>query len=297
MSKSGCTTILPTTRFLRKKTASPATVKSPFLPVLVAATLLPLASQAALIATESFNYTDGSVVGQTGGTGWNYEGTDEPGAPAQIASNWNSVFGSHQITTGALVTDNGGVLREYGGITEGTGSTSNEREGAFRASGSMFFSTTMTVAAMSAEGQNQWAGVSSYDFGTERIFFGMPGQTGATRYFGIAAPGFGADTIGTIPVMAGTTYTIVGMLDFDNDLLALWVNPDGNDTAATHDISMAYTGTNWSSSLRFASGTSVTWDDVAVGTGFSDVVVPEPSVSLLALGSAGLFALRRRRKP
>jgi hypothetical protein len=272
------------------------TVKYTILPILIAAGFLPLASQAAVIATESFNYTDGSVVGQTGGTGWNYERTDEPGAPAQVASNWNNVFGSHQILSGALVTNNGGVLREFGGITEGTGATSNEREGAFRASGTMFFSTSITVGAMSPEGQNQWAGVSSYDFGTERIFFGMPGQTGATRYFGIAAPGFGADTISTIPVIAGTTYTIVGMLDFDNDLLALWVNPDGGDTTASYDVSMAYNGGNWSSALRFASGTEVTWDDVAVGTSFSDVVVPEPSVSLLAFGSAGLFVFRRRRK-
>lgn len=271
-------------------------MKSPFLPLLIAAASLPLATQAAIIATEDFNYTDGSVVGQTGGTGWNYERTNEPGAPAQTASNWNNAFGAHSITTGALVTNNGGVLREFGGITEGTGSTSNEREGAFRASGTMFFSTTISFAAMSPEGQNQWAGVSSYDFGSERIFFGMPGQTGATRFFGIAAPGFGADTIGTIPVTAGTTYTIVGMLDFDNDLLGLWVNPDGSDSSSSYDVSKAYAGTNWSSALRFASGTAVTWDNVVVGTTFSDVV-PEPASPLLALGSAGILILLRRRKP
>ena len=271
-------------------------MKFPFLPVLIAAASLPLATQAAVIATEGFAYADGSVVGQTGGTGWNYERTDEPGAPAQTASNWNDAFGTHSITVGALVTNNGGVFREFGGITEGTGSTSNEREGAFRASGAMFFSTVMTVAAMSPEGENQWAGVSSLDFGTERIFFGMPGQTGATRFFGIAAPGFGADTIGTIPVVGGTTYTIVGMLDFDNDVLGLWVNPDGSDTSSSFDVSKSYNGTNWSSALRLASGTSVTWDNVTVGTAFSDVVVPEPSSPLLVLGSAGILILLRRRK-
>ena len=248
-----------------------------------------------MIATENFDYADGSVAGQTGGTGWNYERTDEPGAPAQTASNWNNVFGSHQIVSSMLVTNNGGVLREFGGITEGTGSTSNEREGAFRAEGAMFFSTSITVAAMLPEGQNQWAGVSSYDFGTERIFFGMPGQTGAARFFGIAAPGFGADTFSSIPVVAGVTYTIVGMVDFDADLLALWVNPDGTDSASTYDVSKAYNGTNWASSLRFASGTSVTWDNVRVGTSFGDMaVVPEPSSSLLGLAGAALLMRRRR---
>lgn len=269
-------------------------MKNPLVSSLIAYGFLTLASQAALIATEGFDYADGSVVGQTGGTGWNYERTDEPGAPAQSPSNWNSAFGAHQIVSSTLVTNNGGVLREFGGATEGTGGTSNEREGAFRASGVMFFSTSITVAEMLPEGQNQWAGVSSFDFGSERIFFGMPGQTGATRYFGIAAPGFGADTMGTIPVVAGTTYTIVGMLDFDNDQLGLWVNPDGTDTATSFDVSKAYNGTNWSSALRFASGTSVAWDNVRVGTTFGDVV-PEPSAPLMALGAAGVFFLIRRR--
>jgi hypothetical protein len=159
----------------------------------------------------------------------------------------------------------------------------------------MYFSTSITVGSMLPEGQNQWAGASSYDFGEERIFFGMPGQTGATRFFGIAAPGFGADVFSSIPVVGGTTYTIVGMVDFDNDLLALWVNPDGGDTASSYDVSKAYNGTNWSTGLRLGSGTAVTWDNLTVGTTFTDVAVPEPSTTLLALLPAALLFARRRR--
>lgn len=269
-------------------------MKYPLIPALIASGFLTLASQGALIATDNFDYADGSVVGLTGGTGWNYERTDEPGAPAQSPSNWNNAFGSHQIVSSALVTNGGGVRREFGGATEGTGAT-NEREGAFRASGAMYFSVSFTIAELLPEGQNQWAGASSYDFGDERVFFGMPGQTGATRFFGIAAPGFGADTLSTIAITAGTTYTLVGMLDFDNDQLGLWVNPDGSDTASSFDVSKAYTGGNWSTGIRFASGTSVTWDNVKVGTSFGDVAVPEPSLPLLAIGSVGLFFLMRRR--
>lgn len=269
-------------------------MKPPLIPIWIAAGLLPITAQAALVATENFNYPDGSVVGQAGGTGWNYERTNEDAAPPQTASNWNAGFGNHQIVSSSLVTNGGGVLREFGGLTEGSGAASNEREGAFRAAGTLFFSSSVKVSAMLAEGQNQWAGISSFDFGSERIFFGMPGQTGATRYFGISAPGFGADTFGTIPVVPGVTYTVLGMLDFDNDLLALWVNPDAGDNATTFDVSKAYTGTNWSSALRFGSGTEVTWDDVKVGTTFADVV-PEPSTPLLALASAGLALGVRRR--
>ncbi len=258
--------------------------------------MLPLAAQAALIATENFDYPDGSIVGQTGGTGWTYERTDEPGAPVQAPSDWDDVFGNHQVVSSTLVTNDGGVKREFGGATEGSTEPSNEREGAFRAEGAMFFSVSMTVSAMLPEGQNQWAGVSSYDFGEERIFFGLVGQSTSERYFGIAAPGFGADTVGTIPVNAGVTYTVVGMLDFDNDLLGLWVNPDGADNATSYDVSKAYEGGNWSTALRLASGNEVTWDDLRVGTTFADVVpIPEPSVPLLAVAAAGLAFVRRRR--
>ena len=265
-------------------------MKNPLLPILLISAFSPLATHAALIATEDFEYGSTSIEGQTGGTGWNYERNDEAGAPPQLPSTWDIAFGGHEIVSGQLVTNNGGVRREFGG-----NAALNEREGAFRAEGAMFFSTTMTVASMLPAGQNQWAGVSSYDFLDERIFFGMPGQSGATRFFGIAAPGFGGDTFSTIPVVSGVTYTIVGMLDFDNDLLGLWVNPDGSDTASSFDVSAAYTGGNWSTALRLASGTPVAWDNLKVGTSFADVTVPEPSASLLALGTAGLFFLVRRR--
>nr|WP_226895579.1 PEP-CTERM sorting domain-containing protein [Luteolibacter marinus] len=86
------------------------------------------------------------------------------------------------------------------------------------------------------------------------------------------------------------------MLDFDNDLLGLWVDPDGSDTVTSHDVSAAYTGGNWSSALRLASGHESTWDDLRVGTTFADVApVPEPSTGLLGLAAAGLLFTRRRR--
>jgi hypothetical protein len=256
---------------------------------LITSGLLPVASQAALIATENFNYADGNIAGQAGGTGWNYERANENDAPPQTASNWNNTFGGQvQVVSSALVTGGNGAHREFGGVTEGTGSNSNEREGAFRADGALFFSVSYTPTTA-----NQWGGVSSMDFGTERIFWGAPGGGNGGNFFGIDETGVG-QTNSTIPVVTGETYMLIGMLDFDNDLLGLWVNPDGSDTAATFDVSRAYTGTNWSSALRLASGHTSTWDDLKVGTTFADVApVPEPSVSLLGLAGAALLARRR----
>src|SRR5690606_519518 len=144
---------------------------------------------------------------------------------------------------------------------------------------------TMNIDQMAPEGENQWAGVSSYDFGEERIFFGLIGQNTATRYFGIA--GFGNDDLSDIEVLAGVTYTLVGMVDFANDLVALWVDPDASDTISSYDSSSVYTSDNWSTALRLASGSMVTWDDLSVGTEFSGVVIPEPATSLLALSALG----------
>ncbi|WP_193214046.1 PEP-CTERM sorting domain-containing protein [Luteolibacter marinus] len=264
-------------------------MKHSFLPALITTGLIPAASHAALIATENFDYSNGSIAGQSGGTGWNYERTDEPAAPAQTASNWNDTFGDAQVVSTALVTSGSGAHREFGGITEGTGGDSNEREGAFRGTGTMFFSVSYTPNTA-----NQWGGVSSYDFGTERIFWGAPGGTPGGNFFGIDVAG--DQTVSTIPVVTGQTYTLIGMLDFDNDLLGLWVDPDGSDTVTSHDVSAAYTGGNWSSALRLASGHESTWDDLRVGTTFADVApVPEPSTGLLGLAAAGLLFTRRRR--
>ena len=265
-------------------------MKNPLLPALITSGLLPLASQAALIATENFDYADGNIAGQTGGTGWTYERTDEAGAPTQTPSNWNNTFGGQtQVVSTTLVTSNNGANREFGGATEGTGA-SNEREGAFRADGVLFFSVIYSPTTA-----NQWGGVSSMDFGEERIFWGAPGGANGGNFFGVDVVGSG-QTNSTIPVITGGTYLLIGMLDFDNDLLGLWVNPDGTDTATSFDVSRAYTGTNWSSSLRLASGHTSTWDNLRVGTTFADVMqVPEPSTSLLGLAGAALLMGARRR--
>jgi len=254
---------------------------------------LPLA-EAVVIATETFTYADGVIAGQTGGTGWNYERTDEAGAPAQVPSDWDDVFGTATVAGNALITNNNGAKREFGGATEGSGVPSNEREGAFRGTGTLFFSTTYKVDTLFAEGTGQWGGASSYDFGAERIFWGMPGQGTATRYFGIDESGVG-NTLSTIPIAANTTYTLLAMLDFDADRIALWVNPDGADSATTYDVSRTYTGSNWSSAIRFASagGANVEWDNVTVATTYGEAV-PETSASLLGLLGAATL-LRRRR--
>ncbi len=249
---------------------------------------------AALIATDNFDYPDGSIADRSGGTGWDNEFNDEAGAPPQAPSDWDIVFGAPNVVGAALVTNDGGAKREFGGASEGVGEPSNEREGAFRGVGSLYVSVTYQVDTLFPPDTIQWGGISSYDFGAERLFWGMPGQAAETRYFGIDESGVGG-TLSSIPIAANTTYSLLALLDFDRDLVALWVNPDGADTPDSYDVSRSYTPTNWSSAVRLASagGANTTWDNLRLATTFAEAV-PEPAAALLAV--LGLLGMARRRR-
>lgn len=267
-------------------------------PVSVACGLLALPCGAALIATENFEYPDGSVVGRSGGTGWTY-GND----PGQDPSAWTAPFGTPTIASEALVTGGAGsgALRNFG---------SNGTASSFSGSDVLYFSATMTTTGLPESG-GRWGGISIFEGGTERLFFGMPNQNPANadtpRYFGFEIHGGGGITLltptvdtPTVPtVVNDVTYTIVGMVDFGNDIIGLWINPDASD-AGSPDLSVPYTGNTPITAIRFASGggasTTTAWDDVRIGTTFADVVtVPEPSVTLTALFAAGFLVGRRRR--
>ena len=247
------------------------------------------------VGTDLFNYENGSIADRAGGTGWAAERFNEPAAAPSAPSDWNVAFGTANVLNGALVTQNSGAIREFNGPSEGVVEPSNEREGAFRNAGNVFFGFDITRQAGA-----DWSGASSFDFADERIFFGVPGGQSGPMRFGIeesgTAPAAERQNFSTIEAVAGRTYRVVAELDFETNLLSLWVDPEAGDEL-TPDVTRAYAGTNWSTAVRLASGGtgSTSWDNLVVATNWNDPgLVPEPgSLALLGVGALGLLWRRR----
>ncbi|NNM30129.1 MAG: hypothetical protein HKO57_11450, partial [Akkermansiaceae bacterium] len=239
---------------------------------LLALACLPLPAQ--LVGTDDFSsYPDGNIDGSTGGTGFNYDNFD--GVVTATQSDWNGLDfggGAQQVVGGALATGGGGALREYNGPNEGAGGADGdddgERSGAVRGTGIVFYKVDMTRSAGA-----EWGGMSSMDFGAERVFIGVPGNMQGMDVVGVEESGVGTTNDTTITLTDGSTYTLIGVVDFSNSLIGLFVDPDGDDFwnpstgSNSADVTRGYGATNWSSGVRLASGGpagSTTWDNLSV---------------------------------
>lgn len=259
-------------------------------------------SQATVIGIETFD-TDGFIAGQTGGTGFNYD--NRFGRATTTTSDWDNVGSSPFVVGGALVTNGSSAKREYNGNIEGTGGgdgPNTEVAGAVRGGGIVFYSVEITRSANAV-----WSGISGYDFGNEKLFFGVPGAGGATDTLGIEESGVG-NTLGSVSLIDGVDHTLVAVIDFDNDLAGLFLDPDGSadfwnvtDGTNSADVTRAYTSTNWNTAARLGSGGETTWDNLTIGISDPTDVgilatqpIPEPTSGLLGCLAMYLFLKRRR---
>jgi hypothetical protein len=260
-------------------------------------------SQAVIVGVETFD-TDGLIADQTGGTGFNYDNLNS--ATTATASDWDNVGGTPSVVGGQLVTNNTSAKREYNGNLEGSGTgdgPDSERAGAARGAGVVFYSVELTRTAGAV-----WSGISTYDFGAERVFFGVPGGAGAaTDTIGISESGVG-NTLGTLSLTDGVAHNIVAVVDFDNDLLGLFLDPDPSgafwdvsDGSNSADVTRDYTGSNWSTAARLGSGGEASWDNMTIGLNDpTDVGLlaanPVPELSTSLFGSLAALLLFRRRR-
>ncbi|MGL5018261.1 MAG: choice-of-anchor Q domain-containing protein, partial [Luteolibacter sp.] len=233
--------------------------------LLAAAILLIIPAAAEIIGVDQFDYPDGAVAGRNGGTFWNYKNT-VPTGYSGAASTWFTLIATPQVTAGRLVTSgDAAAKREYRGATEAEGAVND-----LNVAKKVFYRVSVTTGPTVTLAD--YFGISSMDFGTEKLYFG---KRGGSATWGVEEVGVGG-TNGGVTILRNTTYTLVVQVDFVNDFIRLFVNPDLNGPEPGSGSSFlvasrTYTGTNWSTAVRFAAGTAVTWDDLVVATTWEDL--------------------------
>jgi hypothetical protein len=242
------------------------------IPHLICLWALVMPLSAVQIGSDGFNYPEGPIDGNNGGTGWAFNWSALNQSNSGGISAWeypsfgdaaNQYVSDNTLTTG-LFGSSGGSLRRYG----------NDRvNAAVQGTGQIFYKVRMTRSSGSI-----WSGLSHMDFGNEKVKFGVPFDNAGTDTIGIEVLNTAENgiTSGTINLVDDTTYTLVCVLDFTNDKVAMFVDPDGTDywTASGNnsaDVVRAFPNGNWSSDVRLASGGDTTWDDLVVGTTAADV--------------------------
>lgn len=96
----------------------------------------------------------------------------------------------------------------------------------------------------------------------------------------------------------GETRLLVTLIDWTANTTTLWVDPVGDPTGDPFDSQLAAQTPGAGQTLWFNTyNTNGTWDDIRIGTTYSDVgPIPEPSsLVLLGLAGVGCCAMRRRQ--
>jgi hypothetical protein len=231
------------------------------------------ALHAEIVGVETFDYPDGPIAARAGGTFWDFKNI-APAGHDGTASDWDNVLGAPTVSASRLSTNNSSAKREFNGPTNGFGVGSDEENGSFtdnpaRVNQVLYIRTTFTTGA-SATLPN-FVGFSMQDFGTERIFFG---KRNVQSVFGIETfNGFGSVN-STVSVQPNMTYTLVAKVDYPNNSLSLFINPDLNAGEPTPNAALTgYTTNNFSTAVRLGSspGDPVTWDNLVVATSWEDL--------------------------
>ena len=251
--------------------------------------MLGTVASAATIGSENFDYSDGSLAGRSGGNGFDFDNfsiVQNPASHDQTPSHWRPVRGQSEILGQQLSTNSSSVLRSYNGPTTGSfpfegPDISGERRGAiandpFYAENSIYYSVVVTFTPTS-----QSFSVSSYDFDSEEVFFGVE-EGGSTLSIRDSS---GTETTTSFSPVEGVPFNLVVKIDLGNDLLSMWVDPDlsalETNTSNLPLATQPYFNDNFSTGVALSSLGSVLWDDLLLATSWSELAEPDSDGDLL----------------
>jgi Domain of unknown function (DUF4394) len=253
--------------------------------ILLGLAFSPMIARAQVIGYEPFDYK-GSILDASGGVFWDFRQQSTYRFHTRLSSDWDNepgLPGASICAGGILYTGDSGIIREYGGAD-----LTGEGEGAVNQATfdkKVYYRITMTRGTGTT-----WCMLSSFDFGTERLQFGLFPGRGVFGIYDLA--GFPPIAESGVTVNIGETYTLVAKIDFAADVVSLYVNPNltGTEASNTPVATGTYTGTHWSTAVRVASGGNgvTAWDDLTVATTWESLRTHEVTTS----SNAGLGSLK-----
>ena len=240
-----------------------------------------------LVGMEHFDYLNGTAIaGRSGGEAFDYDNSTESGiftGHTGSSSSWQVISGNPQVEGGKLITggffprSSGSALRRFNGPGTGNAVGSDERAGVFSAVNipqaqrqTLYFRVNMRRTS-----QAVWSGVSLYQYGSERIFIGVPGGANPAtgrREFCIDEKGGTVDFSG-VAAQSWQSYRLVGKVDLPSGLVSIWVDPDLGAGEGANPVLLSRTHSNLSNldltGIRLGSDGRTEWDELVVATTWS----------------------------
>lgn len=227
-------------------------------------------SQAAVLVSEDFSYANGSLNGQSGGTGFSNAWTSTTNVSGGVAT--GNASSTRTLSTSFGTTGTVWVSFDWG-------YTSTPSEGA-SFGGLTFYAGTGPESEKQLVG-NTWPGVGHDRWGTN----------GAT-----------ISLVSSVGMKTGVAKITLGGEGANNDMIQVWVGATGSPVDVSGAALLTASGRDLENidGIRingqdFSGDPGAGFDNLLIGTTMLDVdAVPEPSAALL--GGLGMLALLRRRR-
>ncbi|MEO8615904.1 MAG: putative Ig domain-containing protein [Luteolibacter sp.] len=224
-----------------------------------------------LIASDSFNYTAGTLSGRNGGTGWT--------AAWDAGQNETNVTGMTYASGSKTLTTIGGRVI----IKQGSSYTNFRDLPASYSTGTYWISF---IAKSNSPGNNGYGGLSLFNGGTEQVFIGQ-------RYNGTnwgMEKGAASVTSGA-PTSVSTFIVLKLVLKAGADDIYMWTNPALNgtplDSAATQFIGGVDVTMN---RVRLEAGltaSTMDFDELRIGNNFAEVAPSTEAVQVAPVIASG----------